>query len=81
MAPLISPGDFSVSGLSEIPANWGVFPANASLSTEVSWVNANRLRVVRETAAGVVVDLRRALSPARDRLVGDAAQSAARRTL
>jgi hypothetical protein len=56
--------EFSVSGLSNIPANWGEMPANAQLSAEVSWVQANRLRVVREGADRVVVDLSKALSPA-----------------
>ena len=56
--------EFSVVGLSEIPANWPDLPSNASLSAEVSWVQANRLRVVRETKDGVVVDLSRSLSPA-----------------
>ena len=56
--------EFFVSGLSEIPANWPIMPSNASLAAEVSWVQANRLRVVRETKDGVVVDLSRSLSPA-----------------
>ena len=61
----VSPdSDFSVVGLGEIPANWPVLPSNASLSSEVSWVQANRLRVVRETADRVIVDLTRSLSPA-----------------
>ena len=54
----------NVTGLSDIPASWGELPANASLQAEVSWVQANRLRVVRETSDCVVVDLSRALSPA-----------------
>jgi hypothetical protein len=56
--------DTRIHGLSEIPAGWPTLPANASLQAEVSWVQANRLRVVRETADGVVVDLSRSLSPA-----------------
>jgi hypothetical protein len=64
VAPFSKSGDLSVSGLSKIPANWGDLPSNAPLSAEVSWVQANRLRVVRETADGVVVDLSRSLSPA-----------------
>lgn len=64
MAPLFSDSEFSVAGLSEIPANWGDLPSNASLQSEVSWVQANRLRVVRETSDRVIVDLSRALSPA-----------------
>ena len=64
VAPFSKSGDMSVSGLSKIPANWGDLPSNAALSAEVSWVQANRLRVVRETADGVVVELSRSLSPA-----------------
>ena len=56
--------EFSVSGLGEIPGNWPDLPPNAPLSAEVSWVQANRLRCVRETSDGVVVDLSRALCPA-----------------
>lgn len=56
--------EFSVAGLSEIPGNWPDLPPNAPLSAEVSWVQANRLRVVRETAERVIVDLTKALSPA-----------------
>lgn len=54
----------NVTGLSDIPASWGELPANASLHAEVSWVQANRLRCVRETSDCVVVDLSRALSAA-----------------
>lgn len=64
VAPLSSKADFSVVGLGEIPGNWGDLPANAPLSAEVSWVQANRLRCVRETSERVVVDLSKALSPA-----------------
>jgi nitroimidazol reductase NimA-like FMN-containing flavoprotein (pyridoxamine 5'-phosphate oxidase superfamily) len=46
--------------LSEIPADWPVLPPNASLMSEVQWVQANRLRV----RDGERVDLTRALSPA-----------------
>ncbi|HUP79040.1 MAG TPA: hypothetical protein VM260_10840 [Pirellula sp.] len=56
--------DTRIHGLSEIPAGWPTLPANASLQAEVSWVQANRLRCVRETSDCVVVDLSRALSPA-----------------
>jgi hypothetical protein len=64
VAPLSSKADFSVVGLGEIPGNWGDLPANAPLSAEVSWVQANRLRVVRETSERVIVDLSKSLSPA-----------------
>lgn len=56
--------EFSVRGLSEIPGNWPDLPSNAPLGAEVSWVQANRLRIVRESSTGVVVDLSKALSPA-----------------
>lgn len=68
VAPLLekasADSEFSVRGLSEIPANWPDLPSNAQLSVEVSWVQANRLRIVRETSNGVVVDLSKALTPA-----------------
>jgi hypothetical protein len=54
----------NVTGLSDIPGNWPEMPSNASLGAEVSWVQANRLRVVRESADRVTVDLSKALSPA-----------------
>lgn len=59
----VSPiGDKSeeVSGLGDLPAEWGQLPANASLQSEIAWVSANRLRV----RSGSGVDLSRALSPA-----------------
>lgn len=64
VAPFSSGVDFSVVGLGEIPGNWGDLPSNAPLSAEVSWVQANRLRCVRESSDRVVVDLTKALSPA-----------------
>jgi hypothetical protein len=59
-----SDSEFSVRGLSEIPGNWPDLPSNAPLGAEVSWVQANRLRIVRESSTGVTVDLSKALSPA-----------------
>jgi len=56
--------ELSVTGLGELPATWPDLPPNAPLSAEVSWVQANRLRCVRETPERVVVDLSRALNPA-----------------
>ena len=42
-----------------------LLPANASLSVEVGWVQANRLRVVEEQSGGATsVHLGQALSPA-----------------
>jgi hypothetical protein len=56
---LLSPQS-GVTGLGDIPDNWPDLPPNASLQAEVSWVQANRLRVVE----GDTVILSRALSPA-----------------
>jgi hypothetical protein len=54
-----------VSGLSDLPASWGMLPGNASLSAEIGWVQANRLWVVEEKTDGsTVVHLDRAKSPA-----------------
>lgn len=52
--------DMQVQGINEIPAGWPQLPANATLSSEIAWVSANRLRV----RDGDGVDLSRALSPA-----------------
>lgn len=76
MYPPLGPGDShtvsetsaasqGIRGLGDLPANWPELPSNASLSAEVGWVQANRLRVCSETGSGAtVVDLGRALSPA-----------------
>ena len=57
--------DGQIRGLSDLPEGWPDLPANASLSVEVGWVQANRLRVVEDTPAGpTVVHLGQALSPA-----------------
>ena len=54
-----------IQGLGDIPADWPDLPANASLAVEVAWVQANRLRVVEEQAAGAtIVHLDRAHAPA-----------------
>lgn len=54
-----------VSGLSDIPASWGELPANASLASEISWCQANRLWIVEEKLDGsTVVHLDRAQVPA-----------------
>ena len=37
-----------VQGLGDIPASWGTLPANASLQSELNWVQANRLLIVEE---------------------------------
>lgn len=63
--PIPSSDDgFSVTGLGDFPANWPDLPSNAPLAVEVSWVQANRLRCVREVGDRVMVDLSRALGPA-----------------
>lgn len=49
-----------VAGLGDLPAEWPPLPSNAALQVEVSWVQANRLRVVQ----GDRVDLSRSRSPA-----------------
>ncbi len=54
-----------VRGLGDIPASWGTLPANASLQSELNWVQANRLVVVEERPSGATrVHLDRARSPA-----------------
>ena len=44
-----------IQGLGDIPADWPELPDNASLAVEVGWVQANRLRIVEERAAGATV--------------------------
>jgi hypothetical protein len=57
--------DGQIQGLGEIPQAWPELPANASLASEVGWVQANRLRIVKEQSNGAtVVHLDHALSPA-----------------
>ena len=57
--------DGQIRGLSDLPTDWPDLPANASLSSEVGWVQANRLRIVEDQASGATsVHLDRALSPA-----------------
>lgn len=54
-----------IQGLSTIPKNWPDLPGNVSLSSEVAWVQAERLRVVLERpSGGVRVDLSKARTPA-----------------
>ena len=56
----------NVTGLSDIPASWGQLPANATLQAEISWCQANRLRVVEEKSNGATVvhlDLARTPAP------------------
>ena len=57
--------DTRIQGLSEIPSDWPPLADNASLQAEIGWCQANRLRVVEESASGVVtVHLVRARTPA-----------------
>ena len=59
------PRETGVKGLGEIPKDWPELPANASLAVEVGWVQANRLRIVEELAAGGTrVHLGKAMTPA-----------------
>lgn len=53
----------AVIGLGDIPAHWNL-PPNASLSAEIQWVQANRMRCVLEKGDRVQVDLSKAMSPA-----------------
>jgi hypothetical protein len=55
----------AIQGLSEIPEGWPTLPANASLGSELGWVQANRLRIVEERPGRATsVKLGQALSPA-----------------
>ena len=61
----MSSEDGQIVGLSDLPDSWPELPANASLSLDVGWVQANRLRMVQEQPSGAtLVDLGQALSPA-----------------
>jgi hypothetical protein len=53
-----------VTGLSDIPVSWGKLPPNASLASDIQWVQASRIDVVEETASGTIVHLNRADRPA-----------------
>ncbi len=54
-----------IQGLGNIPQDWPELQSNASLSSEIGWVQANRLRVVEERpGAATLVQLERAGSPA-----------------
>jgi hypothetical protein len=56
----------AIQGLSDLPSNWpSNLPSNASMSAEIGWVQANRLRIVEERPGrATVVRLDQALSPA-----------------
>lgn len=58
----------SIQGLSDLPAGWPVLAENASLSSDIGWVQANRLWIVEERPGrSTVVRLERAASPAPSR--------------
>ena len=54
----------AVTGLSDVPGSWPTLPPNATLAAEISWVQANRLSVVRDLGERAVVDLSKAMTPA-----------------
>jgi len=57
--------DGQIQGLGEIPDGWPELPPNAAMAAEISWVQANRLRIVEEKPGrATVVRLDLALSPA-----------------
>tara|TARA_Y100000593_G_scaffold12687_1_gene23472 strand:- start:13742 stop:14512 length:771 start_codon:yes stop_codon:yes gene_type:complete len=62
--PVSSPVS-SVQGLGDLPSTWPDLPSNASLQSELSWVQSNRVLVVEERPTGSTrVHLDRARSPA-----------------
>lgn len=64
-SPLGSAEGGFVMGLSDIPSSWGDLPPNASLASEVQWVQASRIDVVEELPSGATrVHLDRADRPA-----------------
>ena len=63
--PVAASDDGQIQGLGDLPPDWPDLPSNASLPSEVAWVQANRLRIVSEKASGAtLVHLDRAMSPA-----------------
>lgn len=57
-----------IQGLSDLPKGWPELPANASLSTEIGWVQANRLFMVTEAPGKATrVRLGKASTPAPSR--------------
>lgn len=48
-------GSGRVRGLGDLPPSWPNLPDNASLHTELAWVQSNRLRVVEERPSGATV--------------------------
>ena len=66
LGPLLKPAHPGrVTGLGDIPADWLPLPPNASLASEIQWVQASRIDVVEDLPSGaVVVHLDRADRPA-----------------
>lgn len=59
------PDDGQIQGLSSLPDDWPELASNDSLSSEIAWVQANRLHVVEERPGkATLVHLHRAHSPA-----------------
>lgn len=57
-----------IRGLDAIPKGWPDLPGSVSLSSEIAWVQENRLAVVKELpSGGVKVDLTKAYAPAPSR--------------
>ena len=58
-------GQGLVEGLDRIPKVWGELPASGTLKGDLEWVNANRLKIVRQkSSGGVQVLLRQSHVPA-----------------
>ncbi len=61
----VTSNEGQIQGLSDLPSDWPDLPSNASLSLEIGWVQANRLRMVLEQPGKATrVRLEQALSPA-----------------
>lgn len=64
----LQPRERGIKGLDVIPKDWPQLPGSVSLGVEVSWVQENRLAVVKELPSGAVkVDLTKAYGPAPSR--------------
>jgi len=63
--PANESGRGRIQGLGEIPEHWPALQPNASLQSDIAWVQAQRLRVCEEKPTGaMVVHLARATAPA-----------------
>ncbi|MFO1095033.1 MAG: hypothetical protein U0992_17260 [Planctomycetaceae bacterium] len=61
----VTPDAGQIQGLADIPEAWPELPSNASLASEIGWVQANRLRIVSEKPGGATrVRLQLAIGPA-----------------